>query len=60
MCTATGAKERRARQKNRLRQEILDAASKLFVLAEYESVSLRGIADKIKYSPAMIDLHFND
>jgi AcrR family transcriptional regulator len=55
-----GVKERRARQKRILRQEILDAASELFVRDGYENVSMRRIADKIEYSPTTIYLYFKD
>jgi|SRR5689334_21462793 len=55
-----GAHERRARQKGLLRQEILRAASELFVRDGYENVSMRRIADRIEYSPTTIYLHFQD
>lgn len=55
-----GVKERRARQKKYLRQEILDAASELFVRDGYENVSMRRIADRIEYSPTTIYLYFKD
>jgi len=55
-----GVKERRARQKRYLRQEILGAASELFVRDGYENVSMRRIADKIEYSPTTIYLYFKD
>lgn len=55
-----GVKERKARQKKLLRQEILDAASELFVRDGYENVSMRRIADKIEYSPTTIYLYFKD
>lgn len=55
-----GVQERRARQKKYLRQEILDAASELFVRDGYENVSMRRIADKIEYSPTTIYLYFKD
>lgn len=55
-----GVKERKARQKKFLRQEILDAASELFVREGYENVSMRRIADKIEYSPTTIYLYFTD
>ena len=55
-----GVKERRARQKKFLRQEILDAASELFVRDGYENVSMRRIADKIEYSPTTIYIYFKD
>jgi AcrR family transcriptional regulator len=55
-----GLKERRAREKERLRQEILDAARDLFVAEGYERVSMRRIAEKIDYSPTTIYLYFKD
>lgn len=55
-----GVKERKARQKKFLRQEIIDAASELFVKEGYENVSMRRIADKIEYSPTTIYLYFRD
>jgi AcrR family transcriptional regulator len=55
-----GVKERRARQKKYLRQEILDAASELFVRDGYENMSMRRIADKIEYSPTTIYIYFKD
>ena len=55
-----GVKERKARQKRFLRQEILDAAGELFVREGFENVSMRRIADKIEYSPTTIYLYFKD
>ena len=55
-----GVKERRARQKEQLRQKILLAARELFVNEGYENVSMRKIADKIEYSPTTIYLYFKD
>jgi AcrR family transcriptional regulator len=55
-----GVKERKAREKKFLRQEILDAASELFVKEGYENVSMRRIAQKIEYSPTTIYLYFKD
>ena len=55
-----GVKERKARQKRFLRQEILDAASELFVKEGYEQVSMRRIAERIEYSPTTIYLYFKD
>ena len=53
-------KERRTREKEGLRQEILDAARDLFVRDGYQAVSMRKIAEKIEYSPGTIYLHFRD
>ena len=45
-----GVQERRARQKESIREEILDAARTLFVKEGYEHVSMRKIAEKIEYA----------
>ena len=55
-----GVKERRAREKEQLQQQILVAARELFVNEGYENVSMRKIADKIEYSPTTIYLYFKD
>src|SRR5689334_18656280 len=55
-----GVSERKARQKQELRQQVLDAARELFVREGYENVSMRKIADKIEYSPATIYTYFQD
>lgn len=55
-----GPKERRVRQRERLRQEILDAARELFVKEGFNNVSMRRVADKIEYSPTTIYLYFKD
>jgi AcrR family transcriptional regulator len=55
-----GVQERRTRQKEYLRQEILDAARVLFAREGVESVSMRKIAERIEYSPGTIYLYFND
>ncbi len=55
-----GTKERRKREKETLRQEILDAARQLFLKNGFENVSMRQIAEKIEYSPTTIYLYFED
>ena len=55
-----GSKQRREREKEGLREVILDAARTLFVKEGYESVSIRKIADKIEYAPGTIYLYFRD
>lgn len=55
-----GVLERKAREKEELKQQILDAARELFVREGYENVSMRKIADKIEYSPATIYTYFQD
>lgn len=60
MVIAMGIQDRRARQKENLRQEILDAAREMFVEEGYDSVSMRRIAERIEYSPTTIYLYFKD
>jgi AcrR family transcriptional regulator len=55
-----GSKQRREREKEALRQDILDAARELFVTEGYENVSMRRVAEKIEYSPTTIYLYFED
>ena len=55
-----GTKERRAREKEQLRRQIISAARELFVNEGYENVSMRKIANKIEYSPTTIYLYFKD
>ena len=55
-----GVRERRARDKGKLRQLIIDAARELFVNEGYENVSMRKVADKIDYSPTTIYLYFKN
>jgi AcrR family transcriptional regulator len=55
-----GVQERRARQKEGVREEILDAARTLFVKEGYEHVSMRKIAEKVEYAPGTIYLYFRD
>jgi AcrR family transcriptional regulator len=52
--------DRRAREKENLREEILDAARSLFAKEGYDSVSIRKIANQIEYSPGTIYLYFKD
>ena len=53
-------RDRRQREKEELRREIIDAARELFVAEGYENVSMRKIADRIEYSPTTIYLYFRD
>ena len=53
-------KDRRARQKQLLRQEILDAARDIFVNEGYDRLTMRRVAARIEYSPTAIYLHFRD
>jgi len=55
-----GVKERRLREKESLREEILAAARDIFIHEGYDGLSMRRVADKIEYSPTAIYLHFKD
>lgn len=55
-----GVKDRRARQKQHLREQILDAARDILVTQGFEGLSMRKVADRIEYSPTAIYLHFKD
>jgi AcrR family transcriptional regulator len=55
-----GSRERRARHKENVREEILDAARALFLRKGYNNVSIREIADQIEYAPGTIYLYFKD
>lgn len=55
-----GPQERRQREREEIRAKILDAARELFATEGYESVTMRGIADRIEYSPTAIYFHFKD
>lgn len=52
--------ERRERDKQEMRRQVLDAAMHLFVEEGYDKVSVRKIADQIGYSPGTIYLYFKD
>jgi AcrR family transcriptional regulator len=53
-------RDRRAKHKQLVRQQILDAARELLVREGYESLSMRRVAQRIDYSPTAIYLHFRD
>ena len=55
-----GTSERRQRQKEELRQKILDAARELFGKRGYEAVTMREIAARIEYSATALYGHFAD
>ncbi len=55
-----GTKERRDREREALRGEILAVARDLFIQEGYERVSMRRIAERIEYSPTTIYLYFRD
>lgn len=55
-----GVKERREREKQDVREKILEAARELFVKRGYDAVTMRQIAGKIEYTPTAIYFHFKD
>jgi AcrR family transcriptional regulator len=55
-----GVKERREREREGLRRQIMDAAREMFAREGFDAVSMRQIAEAIEYSPTAIYLHFKD
>ncbi len=55
-----GITERKEREKQEMRKNIIDAAMHMFMHEGYEDASIRKIADKIEYSPATIYLYYKD
>ncbi|GHN00372.1 TetR family transcriptional regulator [Cytophagales bacterium WSM2-2] len=55
-----GVKERKERDRQEMRETILQSAHQLFVDKGFDDVSIRNIAEAIEYSPATIYLYFKD
>jgi AcrR family transcriptional regulator len=55
-----GVKERKERDRQEMRDAILESAHQLFVDKGFDDVSIRNIAEAIEYSPATIYLYFKD
>lgn len=55
-----GIPERRERERQELRQKILDAARELLVKRGFEAVTMREIAKRIEYSATALYKHFAD
>jgi AcrR family transcriptional regulator len=55
-----GVTERKERDRQEMRQTILQAARTLFLDQGFEKTSIRNIADVIEYSPATIYLYYKD
>ncbi|MGE5179559.1 MAG: TetR/AcrR family transcriptional regulator [Bacteroidota bacterium] len=53
-------KERRTRELQETREKILDAARDMFSEEGFDSVTMRGIADRIEYTPTAIYHHFKN
>lgn len=55
-----GISERKEREREEVKDLILNAAREIFLAEGYENTSIRKIASKIEYSPGIIYLHFRD
>ena len=55
-----GIKERKERQKEELRQKIMNAATEILNKDGIDAVSIRNVAARIEYSPRTIYLYFKD
>ena len=53
-------KERKEREKQDMRNLIIESATHLFLKNGYDKTSIRNIAEDIEYSPATIYLYFKD
>jgi AcrR family transcriptional regulator len=55
-----GVKERKERDRQEMRDQILKSAHQLFLAKGFDQISIRNIAEAIEYSPATIYLYFKD
>jgi AcrR family transcriptional regulator len=55
-----GIAERKEREREEVKDLILNAAREIFLAEGYENTSIRKIATKIEYSPGIIYHHFKD
>lgn len=55
-----GISERKQREKEAIRNKILETAYQIFLEKGYDGTSIRTISDAIEYSPATIYLYFKD
>ena len=55
-----GISERREREKQELREKILEKAREILIKEGQDNLSIRNIATAIEYSPATIYLYFQD
>ena len=55
-----GIAERKNREKQALRERILDAARRIVMREGFAALSMRKIAEAIEYSPATLYLHFEN
>jgi AcrR family transcriptional regulator len=55
-----GVKERREKEKEALRNAILDAANEIFIQDGYKDTTIRKIAKRIEYNPATIYFYYKN
>jgi AcrR family transcriptional regulator len=55
-----GIVERKEREREEMRELILEASRKLFLAQGFDKTSIRNIAEAIEYSPATIYLYYKD
>ncbi len=55
-----GVVERKERERQEMRERIVEAAAEVFTEEGYEKTSIRSIAERIEYSPGTIYLYFKD
>ncbi len=55
-----GIQERKEREKEQLRQKILDAAAEILISQGIEKCTIRKVAASIEYSPRTVYLYFQD
>lgn len=53
-------KERKERERQEMREKILEVAKEMFLKEGYDKTSIRNIAEKIEYSPGTIYQYFED
>ena len=55
-----GVSERRLRDKEKLRKQILDAAREIVVAEGFDSLTIRRVADAVEYAPGTLYLYFEN
>jgi AcrR family transcriptional regulator len=55
-----GVSERRLREKETLRKQILDAARKIVVAEGFDALTIRRVADAVEYAPGTLYLYFEN
>jgi AcrR family transcriptional regulator len=55
-----GITERKEREREEMKERIVNTAIQMFLQEGYEQTSIRNIAEKIEYSPATIYLYYKD